>query len=1207
MAFTNAIARQCFQKISGFFYGKLKAADLIYWFKSQLTTVKAENDKERGLISRVRESLLFVLAESPDEDRGQFQQILRLLSIHAESDQERLKIMLRRALELRDEEAIRLLVQIYGFDINAPQDEEGNSLLHLAVKAGLMDEIVSLMDIAAANMYVKNKLGATPYHLAAAAGRLDILTFYIVNTSFLDTEQLDNHGNTPFHYALKNNQVEAMWLLIKNKANINAQDLDGNTALHLAAEFKHQTALQFLFDNKPRILRNKLDRTVLHIAAASGSKTICELIINKYQEYCNTNSSISASEKNENLLRFINAKDKNKDTAFHIAVRNANIEVVLFFLEFLKVDVNCRTQMNITPLMIATEIGDASLIKLLLDKNADVTLQNKNLQTALHIAAEEDLNDICKILVEYQPKAETKTVNLLSTNSNGFAPLHIAAVAGKTSLVEYFIKMGVDVNTTSEHGETALHLALNNGNLDLVKLLLSFDADVMAKTSNGYTALHYASKFGDVNACKLLMEHQPKLESKKADIYALDICGNSSIFTAASLGNTEVVEYFINLGIDINRKNESERTILHKAVQENYQELVKLLIRYKADVMAKDDEGNTPLHYAAEYGCLELCQLLIGIHQQAKSPSNIWDLNESNLSAFFIAVSQGDIGIIEYFLSFGTSINYSDQSGDTALHCAVDNFQEDCVAYLLEHKAEIVANKCGQTPLHIAAKNGSVEICRLLVNHKPKGADLFAKDQYDDLPISIVSEGHNKNLALSTAKFFIEECKMDVNTQGSDDLSLLHSAVENNHPRLVEYYISRKADVSLLEINGNTPLHIAVDKNSKKIVELLLQAGATHDIQNIRHYTSVDEEDDPLDSLVTVAQPEAKKTSQTAFDMAQKDSTIYKLLQNFSVNSVISNAIRKEFYLFYTSIVEVIPDLGGIIADYMNLLPKPESKDPLAESKSEGFNHLYESEKVIEIAETLLLALANELNNPGDLLALADKNNLTNATSLDVWAEKIFQKIPEPTSCKEFWKQLKEQFKKDPQHLDLVKLPSKFYYESETAKSETKEREEKHSAPVSTVGNNTVFHLPEIKSLPQQAQACNKQEVIEQKSAPVSAKRLLTNDPDAASLLPVSNSSTSSGQQVSTVKQDLEEWYWQPQPTKKVAQKTDGAEKPVVAESKSLAAKSSANEKLQHTRLGFFLEYKPIQPAKLKRKKIKSFKIKFVKSQRVSDLVIKRR
>lgn len=49
--------------------------------------------------------------------------------------------MLQCVLELDDVVAIRLLIGIYGLDINATQDADGNALLHLAVKAGNFNRV----------------------------------------------------------------------------------------------------------------------------------------------------------------------------------------------------------------------------------------------------------------------------------------------------------------------------------------------------------------------------------------------------------------------------------------------------------------------------------------------------------------------------------------------------------------------------------------------------------------------------------------------------------------------------------------------------------------------------------------------------------------------------------------------------------------------------------------------------------------------------------------------------------------------------------------------------------------------------------------------------------------------------------------------------------------------------------------------------------
>lgn len=61
---------------------------------------------------------------------------------------------------------------------------------------------------------------------------------------------VDANGYTPLHYAAKRGTGKSIAeLLIKNKANINAQGIDGETPLHCAVELNNAYIVSLLIEN----------------------------------------------------------------------------------------------------------------------------------------------------------------------------------------------------------------------------------------------------------------------------------------------------------------------------------------------------------------------------------------------------------------------------------------------------------------------------------------------------------------------------------------------------------------------------------------------------------------------------------------------------------------------------------------------------------------------------------------------------------------------------------------------------------------------------------------------------------------------------------------------------------------------------------------------------------------------------------------------
>jgi ankyrin repeat protein len=83
--------------------------------------------------------------------------------------------------------------------------------------------------------------------------------------------------------------------------------------------------------------------------------------------------------------------------------------------------------------------------------------------------------------------------------------------------------------------------------------------------------------------------------------------------------------------------------------------------------------------------------------------------------------------------------------------------------------------------------------------------------------------------------------KINTVTNSPDRLTALHVAVEENKPELAELILKRKSvNKNAQNINGETPLHLAVHAQDTKFVKLLVNAGAKLDIKDNRGLTPVD-------------------------------------------------------------------------------------------------------------------------------------------------------------------------------------------------------------------------------------------------------------------------------------------------------------------------------------------------------------------------------
>lgn len=200
MPFTKQQADKLIQNIDVIFAGG-KTAEAIDQLKAVLMKTNTCGDGEAEM-ARVGLHLKERLKHSPDKA---WSPISRLIHIHTVADisakDKNGRTLLQCALQLNDHDALKLLTQTYGANVDTAQDEEGNARLHLAVKAGDLKKTQTLVDAAWADVNIKNKQGATPLHIAAEEGHLKIIEFLVERKAKVDA--LDEHSNTPLSSSRK--------------------------------------------------------------------------------------------------------------------------------------------------------------------------------------------------------------------------------------------------------------------------------------------------------------------------------------------------------------------------------------------------------------------------------------------------------------------------------------------------------------------------------------------------------------------------------------------------------------------------------------------------------------------------------------------------------------------------------------------------------------------------------------------------------------------------------------------------------------------------------------------------------------------------------------------------------------------------------------------------------------------------------------------
>ncbi|WP_339045253.1 ankyrin repeat domain-containing protein [Candidatus Mesenet endosymbiont of Agriotes lineatus] len=194
--------------------------------------------------------------------------------------------------------------------INA-RDEQGNTLLHIAVLYGyysMIGLLMKKMTITQSNS--KNYIGQTPLHLAVLSN-----DFAMVNTLLelcLKPDIEDTNGNLPIHLAAEMSNVEIIKLLYADKDTINKKNKYGLTPLHIAVQKECKEAVEVLICGGADIdIQDGSEKgdTALIMAVKKDHISIVELLLHRGADYNKTNNAketfgaFAVSEEMVNIVR----------------------------------------------------------------------------------------------------------------------------------------------------------------------------------------------------------------------------------------------------------------------------------------------------------------------------------------------------------------------------------------------------------------------------------------------------------------------------------------------------------------------------------------------------------------------------------------------------------------------------------------------------------------------------------------------------------------------------------------------------------------------------------------------------------------------------------------------------------------------------------------------------------------------------------------
>ncbi len=365
----------------------------------------------------------------------------------------------------------------------------------------------------------------------------------------------------------------------------------------------------------------------------------------------------------------------------------------------------------------------------------------------------------------------------------GATPLHLAANNNDVAALKLVIESDqTSVDIYDSHGRTPLVAALQNGRLNAAVLLIRNGArlDVRYEPPTGLTVSEVLSRRPAFS--KLI-------DSLVENDIPLPFVPSSLLPVAAYEGKTGIVRVLVlQYGVAVDHVDNLRRTALHYASQRGDLETVCCLIQLGASHTFADLSGSTPLHLACAAGHQDVVQALL----EGDGTAGLGSLDACQRTPALVALYNKRFDLLLYFLTsfrsllkisqvdkhghslttllytFRCRLNAIPCSHDCLLPClskeeaswflfeAVSRQDSQLVSFSLSQGASVDSwDYLQQTPLLFASKLGSLEVCRVLVDH---GADPNVFDHGGRTPLQYAAEHDN----LSVVEFLL--CVPSVDT-----------------------------------------------------------------------------------------------------------------------------------------------------------------------------------------------------------------------------------------------------------------------------------------------------------------------------------------------------------------------------------------------------------------------------------------------------------
>jgi uncharacterized protein len=556
----------------------------------------------------------------------------------------------------------------------------------------------------------------TALFIACEHGHSDIASALL--DAGADAHVRDDQDNTVVHEISKHGTTEILARVLKAKPAINAVNLAGQSALHVACSMGVSAELiKALLDaGIDAQLLDQQQQSAKDIAIEKEHWSLVAALDPDYQIPVSLSEGLfgdlpyPTSPRQQLRDRLLKTSSGDELAALQLEIDNDVSQQALssLLIEFSGDSDLQRMQwllQNGARADMPLEDGDSAFFHLLDRAGHSMASLNLLLERGLAPSGKGGLSRYLNVCLknEYVTRLyENFALQLIERGADTFAahsksdaPLLQAIHLGWGRLYEKLLLLGVDPNQRDQRGFTALHLAASLGRATALKLLLKHGASIQARSHDGQTALGIALAANQHDLSRWLEWRNWQPPSRK--LLPEDLPA------AAISGDTTAVSCLLELGLSINATDAQGCTALLRAAGGGHEAMVRYLLSQNADHSIAARTGATALSAAISMRHRNVVTVLL--QHQANPEQSL----PGGVSPLMLSCALGAADIASLLISHGANANLRDAQGFNALHCAA------IYAFSSRDKHRVLAlfdmllmadiefdasTLAGQTPLH---------------------------------------------------------------------------------------------------------------------------------------------------------------------------------------------------------------------------------------------------------------------------------------------------------------------------------------------------------------------------------------------------------------------------------------------------------------------------------------------------------------------------